>query len=89
MKVLFFAYIRDYTGEKETEVQCSGTVFELLEALCLKYGSKFENIVFKDKKLSDQIIVLVNGRHISHIGGVNASLNKDDVISIFPVVAGG
>lgn len=89
MKVLFFAYIRDYTHTKETEVEYCATVEQLLKRLCDMYGKNFTRKIFKGEELSDEIIILVSGRHILDMDGINTPLKEDDVVSIFPVVAGG
>jgi molybdopterin synthase sulfur carrier subunit len=60
-----------------------------MEALCNKYGQTFEKKVFVEGKLSSEVIILVNGRHIAHCDGVNTKLSNEDEVSIFPVVAGG
>lgn len=89
MIVRFFAYIRDYTHVKDIDIEKCSTVEELFYKLCSMYGKSFEGKVFKDGKLSDEIIILVNGRHIKHCSGVQTRLGQDDEISVFPVVAGG
>lgn len=89
MKILFFADLRQCTNCKETSIECCSTVEELLQILCSMYGKKFENRVLKGKGWSDEIIVLVNGRNIINMDGIKTGLNRDDIISIFPVVAGG
>ena len=89
MKVKYFAYIRDYTGSKEIEIEHCKTLKELLIRLCQKYGKKFESKIFKDDSLSSEIIILVNGRNIVHLHGLDTFLSSEDEISIFPVVAGG
>lgn len=89
MVVKFFAYIRDYTRTKETVIKECETVEELLQKLCSMYGKSFEKRVFTEGKLSSEIIILVNGRHINHSGGIHTKLKDEDEISIFPVVAGG
>jgi sulfur-carrier protein len=89
MKIKYFAYIRDYTRTKEANVEYCETVYKLLVKLCNCYGSKFEQMIFINGKLSDEIIILVNGRHITHMNGINTNLVENDEISIFPVVAGG
>lgn len=90
MVIKFFAYIRDYTHTKETKMDQCETVEELLKKLCSKYGKKFEETVFEDNKLSEEIIILLNGRNIEHYDdGIHTKLKQEDVISIFPVVAGG
>lgn len=89
MDVKFFAYFRDYTHTKEIEVDKCETVEELLKILCSRYGQTFEKKVFVQGKLSSEVIILVNGRHIIHLDGINTKLSEKDEISIFPVVAGG
>jgi molybdopterin synthase sulfur carrier subunit len=89
MTVKFFAYIRDYTNAKQIIIEKCETVRELLQKLCSKYGTGFEARVFKDGKLSSEVIILVNGRHICHYENLETKLDENDEISIFPVVAGG
>jgi len=89
MIVKYFAYIRDYTGAKEIQIEHYKSLRSLLRELCKKYGAKFENKVFTGENLSDEIIILVNGRNIVHLESLDTKLQVDDVISIFPVVAGG
>jgi len=89
MKIKFFAYFRKYTNAKEIDFEFCSTLGELLEKLSVKYGQKFREEIFKGKELSDEVIILVNGRHIAHLNGINTPLNETDEICIFPVVAGG
>ena len=42
-----------------------------------------------EEKFGPEIIFLINGRHVNHLGGPAAPLNSDDRVDIFPVVAGG
>ncbi|MEG2419744.1 MAG: MoaD/ThiS family protein [Eubacterium sp.] len=39
--------------------------------------------------LGDEIIILVNGRHVEHLNGIHTPLVPSDTVAIFPVVAGG
>ncbi|QGU94051.1 MoaD family protein [Clostridium bovifaecis] len=89
MKVKFFAYIRDYTNCKETDFEYCETLEMLLRRLSEAYGEKFRNKVFQGNQLSKEVIILVNGRHIAHLDGISTKLNREDVVAIFPVVAGG
>lgn len=89
MKIKFFAYFRDYTNVKEVEIEYSGILKGLLEELCVLYGRKFEKEIFVGHDLSDSVIILINGRNIAHLDGLNTPLNENDEICIFPVVAGG
>jgi sulfur-carrier protein len=89
MIVKYFAYLRDYTKTREAKIDKCETVEELLKLLCGLYGKKFEYKIFIEGKLSSEIIILVNGRHIIHCDGIHTKLSENDEISIFPVVAGG
>jgi molybdopterin synthase sulfur carrier subunit len=90
MRVKFFAYIRDFTGCKETDVPCQKTVGDLARLLADQYGSKLREKMFAPNgDLGPEIIILINGRHVAHLGGINAPLKPDDTVHVFPVVAGG
>ena len=78
------------------------TVGALARLLCDLYGKKLKNIIFPDESNTDkksgaegkekfgpEIIFLINGRHVAHLGGTLAPLSPDDRVDVFPVVAGG
>jgi len=76
------------------------TVGDLARSLCDLYGDKLRQQIFpagdsggtkngKEVKFGPEIIILINGRHVNHLGGVNAPLTPDDRVDVFPVVAGG
>jgi molybdopterin synthase sulfur carrier subunit len=90
MRVKFFAYLRDYTGCKETDVPCQETIDGLIRILADQYGPRLrDKMLAPDGGLGPEIIILINGRHIAHLGGLNASLCENDTVQIFPMVAGG
>lgn len=89
MKIKYFAYIRDYTKCKEEDYKYCETVGKLLRKLCNKYGNKFCSKIFIDDELSEEVIILVNGRNIVHLNELKTKMEHKDEISIFPVVAGG
>jgi len=103
MRVRFFATIRDYTGCVEADIPYQETIDALARSLCERYGEKLRHRFFPEGSVPDEssgaenivkgfgpeIIVLINGRHINHLGGRAATLDPDDRVDIFPVVAGG
>ncbi len=92
MEIKYFAYIRDYTGEKRTSWNESvDDLADLLRQLSKKYGNKFRDAVFDEEQtdLNSEIIILVNGRHVQHLNGIHTKLAANDLVAIFPVVAGG
>ncbi|MCL1836478.1 MAG: MoaD/ThiS family protein [Treponema sp.] len=90
MRVKFFAYLRDYTGCSETDAPHVPTMGDLARNLCERYGKKLrEKMLTKSGELGPEIIIMINGRHIAHLGGLDAPLKSDDTVQIFPMVAGG
>lgn len=91
MTVKFFAYLREYTGCKVVDFPYHEDVRHLAYALCDRYGRRLrEKMLTPDgTELGEEIIILVNGRHVAHLGGMEAKLSPSDIVSVFPVVAGG
>lgn len=90
MQVRFFATYRDITLTKAIETPAPETVRGLLDALSTKYGKAMhDKLYLPDGSLSWDAIVLVNGRHVTHLNGLDTPITDADVVSIFPMVAGG
>jgi len=95
LKVKFFALLRDITGVKETGDFTGATIRELLDNLCLRYGREFTDWVYapqeagKVRRLSGNVIILINGRAIEHLGWLDAPLTPTDEVALFPRMAGG
>ena len=95
MRVRFFAYLRNFTGCVEAEIPYEETAGALARSLCARYGDKLRQKIFPAEnpgaqdEFSPEIIILINGRHVCHLGGVTAPLKSDDRVDIFPMLAGG
>ncbi len=93
MKVKFFAYFRDpeFASGKEVSISGPATVRELGIRIGELYGDRFLNEFFTPDRtdLGEKIIILVNGRHVEFLGGIDTPLRDSDTVSLFPVVAGG
>jgi molybdopterin synthase sulfur carrier subunit len=89
MQVKYFADIRKLAGAEEHAWTQAPTVRELLGQLSRRNGLAFEKRVFEGGRLSSTIILLVNGQNIEHLQGVDTPLGPEDVIAIFPMIAGG
>jgi len=88
--VKYFADIRRLTGrEEEAWEKAAPTVRALLAGLAAKHGAAFEKRVFEGGRLSSTVIVLVNGQSIEHLAGLETKLGSEDVVAVFPMVAGG
>ena len=91
MKVKFFATIRDITGCIETDFPFQETAGSLALSLCDRYGEKLRGKLLSPEGnvFHNDVIFLINGRHVVHLGGFDAPLAEDDTVSIFPKTAGG
>ena len=90
MTIQYFAYLRNITGCKEEPWPAEPDVRTLLRSLCEKHGAALHKKIYipGSEDLGD-VIIMVNGRHIFHIGGLDAKLCGEDTVQVFPVVAGG
>ncbi len=90
MVIRFFANIREITGVSEVRWDRPASALNsLLRDLCTQYGMRFRDWCLAGDELGPYIIVLVNGRDCRHQGGIRTLLQSSDVISIFPMIAGG
>ena len=89
IKVGYFAFIRELTGKKEENLVLDLTVGDLMNSLCNAYGAKFRDFCMDDERISRNVNILVNGKHIQHLEGDETPLEENDDISIFPLIGGG
>lgn len=90
MLVKYFADVRTLTGRLEEEWNRPATTLrELLLGLAERHGEAFRKRVLPEGRISDTIIVLVNGQHVIHLEGLDTRLQPDTTVSLFPMVAGG
>lgn len=84
-----FANFREALGARsvDRDVQDGATVGDVLHALDEEYA-EFE--VFDESgDLREYLSILVNGRDITHLEGLDTPLEDGDKLSLFPPVAGG
>jgi molybdopterin synthase sulfur carrier subunit len=90
MLVKYFADIRKLSGREQQEFGgAAPTVRRLLEALSDQHGAAFRQRVFEGERMSSTLIVFVNGSNVEHLAGIETPLGPDDVVAIFPMIAGG
>ena len=91
MIIRYFAFLRDITRVSEhTWTEPAANVGELLVTLSKRYGPNFRRWVLEpDGQLGQLSIVLVNGRDCRELQGMDTPLHPDDIIALFPPVAGG
>ena len=90
MLVKFFATYRQITGCQSCDVPAPGNVLALMEDLSKRW-TEFRSLILSEDGTDkgDDVIIMVNGRHIEHLDGVATKLTEDDYVAITPLVAGG
>jgi MoaD family protein len=64
------------------------TVREVINKLADEYPAMKE-LFFKNEVLQDYVQIMVSGKHIRSLKGLDTELERDDVVAIFPPVSGG
>ncbi|MEM3506046.1 MAG: ubiquitin-like small modifier protein 1 [Candidatus Bathyarchaeia archaeon] len=87
--VKLYTSLREIAGEKETKVNAE-TIKEVLKILSEKYGNEFKNhLLDENGNLKPFFHIMVNGRKMGLLDGVETRLKDGDVLDIFPPVGGG
>jgi len=92
VKIIFFSILTDITEIEELifPMDIDSNIRNLLEQLTLKFGKKFEEMIFKDSTdLSKYVLITVNGKDIRTLKGLSTTLNQNDEIFFVPAIAGG
>jgi MoaD family protein len=91
VQVRLYATFRDIVGTRQVDVQ--GEVFsnvkEVLVHLVHQYPQLHDAFWRSDGSLAGHVAVILNGRDIRHLGGVETPLSNKDTLDIFPPVGGG
>ncbi|KXB00747.1 hypothetical protein AKJ41_03735 [candidate division MSBL1 archaeon SCGC-AAA259O05] len=90
VKVKFFANFREIIGCSEDNFSVD-SVKELLKTLS-ETEKELSEKFFEDEEnleLEDSVNIMVNGRKINLLDGINTELKDGDIVAIFPPVAGG
>ena len=88
MKVEMYSLVRQITGEKEIELE-AGSVEEALMKLSERYGKRFDVVYSREKGLSGGINILLRGKNIHVLQGIETPLSDGDVIAMFYSIEGG
>jgi len=93
MIIKFVGTLKNIVGTGQIEVNLSeiDNIDKLFKFLVSKYGSELERELLKDCKIKENITILLNGRNIRFIKGINTEINIQDWIKvvIFPTLVGG
>jgi len=86
-----FADFREMIGAKETELSVheGASMRDLLNGLCATHSALQGKIFDTAGNLKPYILVLKNGRNVASLQQLDTLLADQDVIALFPPVAGG
>lgn len=89
--VKFFANFREAAGREQERVEGVADVASLIDELVRRFGKKLVEQLYErgTRRLRETVHILVNGRGINLLEGLNTHLKDGDVIAIFPPVSGG
>ena len=93
VKVKFFTLFRLEYGISELELTFDKeeiTVKELLDTIDKKTNKDISKKLFGDnERLKTSAIILINGKNIFHLNGLDTNIGDGDTVSIFPPGGGG
>jgi molybdopterin synthase sulfur carrier subunit len=86
-KVKLFANLRRYSPSPTLEVP-GRSVAETLAALC-EQNDELREAILQDGRLKPHIRVMLAGRDVELAQGLETPVGDQDVLAIFPPIAGG
>lgn len=90
MEVRFYATLRSVVGGRSVALDDPpATAGELLERLCDEYDGLRERVLDEQGQIRQFVAVMIDGRDVRHLEGLQSRLRADSEIDIFPPVAGG
>jgi len=89
VKVRLFATLRKKYGVRELTVKCDGTLRGAIENASKIIGEGFLKEIYDENqgKVKENMIIMINGRNIRDLKEIK--IKDDDIIAIFPPLAGG
>ncbi len=85
-----FAFYRDVLGSQtQLELSHGATIETLLEMLFTRHRELRPQVLTSEGRVKPLVIILKNGRNIVHLEGLHTKLDDQDMVSLFPPVAGG
>lgn len=91
MEIKVYATLRDVIGSPSVKLDDTVglTVGQMLDTLCRKYPALIPKIHLNGQDLHPALHILVNGRDMRYLNGLETQITPQDNIRIFPPVGGG
>jgi len=86
-----FGPIRRILGQQiiELDVPEGSTVLQVVEKVVQRGGTPLRNLVIENGKIDGNLIIMLNKRDVSTLGGVDIIVNAGDELALLPHVQGG
>ena len=97
MKIKYYAAISDWTGCTEEEVSIALgidpeiPVRRIMSLLAVRHGDVFRNKIYDPASdtLCEDIFILLNGRHLARLNGLDSMAADGDTLAVIPVTEAG
>ena len=92
VKISFLSLLTDITEVEDIIISIDeeSVMRDVLDKLATKFGSKFEEMIYKTSKdLSQYVLITINGRDIRLFKGLDTKIQINDEIALIPAIAGG
>ncbi len=93
VRVRLFTILRELAGKGDIALEFNVevvTVSDVLRELVRRFGRNFGDYLLNQRgKVQDHLQLLVNGRNIELMKGLDTHLEEGDIVAIVPPVGGG
>lgn len=91
MEIRVYATLRDVVGGQSIHLDAASkiTVGQMLEKLFARYPALRSRLLDEEGKLQEAIHILINGRDMRYVEGLETAISPQDMVRIFPPVGGG
>ncbi|MBC8498879.1 MoaD family protein [Candidatus Bathyarchaeota archaeon] len=90
--VNYFSNVRALTGESGSTLELPerSSVRDLLIIVAARYGDELREYLFTDEGgLHSHVVVILNGRGVGVLEGLDTALDDGDRVAILPSIGGG
>ncbi len=86
-----FGPIRRLLDEQmmEVEVPSESTVLQVVQKVAEIGGAKLKDLILRNGGIDGNLIVMLNKKDVSTLGGIEISVSEGDEIALLPHVQGG
>ena len=92
VEVSYFSNVRALTGEPGSTLELpeGSSVHDMLSIVAARYGEELREYLFTDGGgLHSHVVVILNGRGVGVLDGLDTALNDGDRVAILPSIGGG